>query len=86
MRHHVIIKPEHCLNTHFMSTEDCPLARAIREQKPELGIDIGVGGITIDFYDVDKICIPFNEKDWNYEVMENLKHGHLEKVDIYFNI
>jgi hypothetical protein len=86
MRHHVIIKPEHCINAHYTNVEDCPLARAIKEQKPELGADIGVGGVDIAFYDLGKKHIRFNDEDWDIFIMHRLADGELEKVDIYFDI
>lgn len=83
--HHVVIRPEHCINAQFMSNNDCPLARAIKEQKPTLGV-VEVGGFSMDFPDLDISNVRFSHENWNWSKMRTLQAKEIDKVDIHFTI
>ncbi len=73
----VIITKKHCENTCYISTTDCPLFRAIKEQYPEFPL-VSVGGLSIT--DKNKNKHYFNSNKWNYDRMLALMQGEIKII------
>lgn len=80
----VTIKKRHCIGTRFLSTDNCPLNAAIKEQLPEFPLWY-VAGLTL--YDT-------NDKEYKFHMMpgllwcaarvRDLMSGRLEKYVLSF--
>lgn len=83
----VKILKKHTEGTHYMSNLDCPLARALKEQYPELGVP-AVGGDGVTFYAETAYkgkytsAYRFPGKDWSGNQMRELMDGNITEVQL----
>lgn len=80
----VVIQKEHCMNASYSSNNDCPLARAFKQQYPEKKLDF-VGGFAIH---ADEKYYHFNhssETGWVESRMQDLLKGRIESYIVHAN-
>jgi len=74
----VIIEQRHTLNTEYINCKDCGLARAIREQHPNVDLHTVADDYIRSGKFREEYC--FDTREWNSIKFDLLKEGKLKQV------